>query len=51
MSNTENVSKLESALIRLKSNESIVYFLTYDTKNNARASVKHIYDLARTLKF
>jgi hypothetical protein len=50
MSNTENVSKLESALIRLKSNESIVYFLTYDTKNNARASVKHIYDLARTLK-
>ena len=50
MSNTENVSKLESALIRLKSNESIVYFLTYDTKNNARASVKYIYDLARTLK-
>jgi glycosyltransferase involved in cell wall biosynthesis len=50
MNNTENVSKLESALIRLKSNESIVYFLTYDTKNNARASVKYIYDLARTLK-
>ena len=50
MNNTENVTKLESALIRLKSNESIVYFLTYDTKNNARASVKYIYDLARTLK-
>lgn len=50
MNNTENVSKLESALIRLKSNESIVYFLTYDTKNNPRASVKYIYDLARTLK-
>jgi glycosyltransferase involved in cell wall biosynthesis len=49
MSNKENITKLQSALGRLKTKESTVYFLTYDTKNNARASVKHIYDLALTL--
>jgi hypothetical protein len=46
----ENIEKLESALTRLDTNESVVYFLTYDTKNNPRASVKHIYDLALVLK-
>ena len=50
MSNkNENIEKLESALGRLKTKESSVYFLTYDSKNNARASVKYIYDLALTL--
>ncbi len=49
MNNKENIERLESALGRLDKNESIVYFLTYDTKNNARASVKHIYDMALTL--
>jgi glycosyltransferase involved in cell wall biosynthesis len=47
--NKENIEKLESALDRLESNKNVVYFLTYDTKNNPRASVKHIYDLALTL--
>ena len=50
MSNTENLQKIESAINRLKTSESNVYFLTYDTKNNARASVKYIYDLALTLR-
>jgi len=50
MSNKENIEKLEIALSNLKENKSIVYFLTYDTKNNPRASVKYIYDLALTLK-
>jgi glycosyltransferase involved in cell wall biosynthesis len=49
MSNNENIQKLESAVDRLKTNNSNVYFLTYDTKGNARASVKYIYDLALTL--
>jgi glycosyltransferase involved in cell wall biosynthesis len=49
MSNIENIEKLESALGRLESSESIVYFLTYDTRNHARASIKYIYDLAKTL--
>jgi glycosyltransferase involved in cell wall biosynthesis len=49
MSNNENIQKLESAIDRLKTSDSNVYFLTYDTKGNARASVKYIYDLALTL--
>jgi hypothetical protein len=47
--NKENIEKLETALGRLDKNENIVYFLTYDTKNNPRAAVKHIYDMALTL--
>ena len=46
----ENIEKLESALGRLETKENVIYFLTYDTKNNARASIKHIYDMALTLK-
>jgi hypothetical protein len=46
----ENIEKLESALSRVDNKESVVYFLTYDTKNNPRASIKYIYDLALTLK-
>lgn len=49
MNNKENIEKLESALGRLNNNESIVYFLTYDSKNNPRAGIKYIYDLALTL--
>jgi hypothetical protein len=49
MSNIENIEKLESALGRLESSESVVYLLTYDTRNHARASIKYIYDLAKTL--
>ena len=48
--NKENIEKLESSLSELNSNEHVIYFLTYDTRNNARASVKHIYDMALTLK-
>lgn len=50
MNNIENIEKLESALLRLNDSKNVVYFLTYDTKNNPRASVKYIYDLALTLK-
>jgi hypothetical protein len=50
MSNQENLEKLESAIGRLKSKENVIYFLTYDTKNNARAAIKYIYDYALTLK-
>lgn len=46
----DNVEKLESALQNLLSKENTIYFLTYDTRGNARASVKHIYDIALTLK-
>lgn len=46
----ENIEKLESAYERLKSNQHKLYFLTYDTKTNARASVKYIYDTVHTLR-
>jgi hypothetical protein len=50
MSNQENIQRLESAIGRLDNKQSVIYFLTYDTKNNPRASVKYIYDLASVLK-
>ena len=46
----ENIEKLESSLGILNTNQNVIYFLVYDTKNNARASVKHIYDIALVLK-
>ena len=45
-----NIEKLESSLSRISNKENVIYFLTYDTKNNARAAVKNIYDMALTLK-
>lgn len=45
-----NIEILESALGRLKTNESVVYFLTYDTKSTPRAAIKHIYDMVLTLR-
>lgn len=50
MSNKENLIKLEESLVSLESNKNTIYFLTYDTKNSPRASVKYIYDMALALK-
>jgi hypothetical protein len=51
MSNKETtINILESALDRLEKRESVIYFLVYDTKNNARAAIKNIYDMALVLK-
>lgn len=51
MNDKESTLKfLESALDRLKKKESSIYFLVYDTKGNARAAIKHIYDMALVLK-
>lgn len=50
-SNKENaIVVLESALGRVIKNENVIYFLAYDTKDNARAAIKHIYDMALVLK-
>jgi hypothetical protein len=51
MSNKQTtIETLESALNRAEKNESAIYFLVYDTKSNARAAIKHIYDMALVLK-
>jgi uncharacterized protein YeaC (DUF1315 family) len=44
------IESLESALSRLEKNEASIYFLAYDTKDHARAAIKHIYDMALALK-
>ena len=44
-----NIEKLESSLGRIQNKENVIYFLTYDTKNNPRAAVKNIYDMALEL--
>lgn len=45
-----NIEKLQLSLDRIDKKENIIYFLVYDTKNNPRAAIKHIYDMALTLK-
>lgn len=44
-----NIEKLESSLKRIEGGENVIYFLTYDTKNNPRAAIKNIYDMALAL--
>ena len=46
MKSEDTINKIYDALGRIESKTNCVYFLTYDTKNNPRASVKYIYDLA-----
>jgi hypothetical protein len=48
--NKENMEKLSLSLDNLINKKNVIYFLVYDTRNNPRASVKHIYDMALTLK-
>lgn len=43
-------SKIENSLNILKDKKSRIYFVAQDTKGNARASIKYIYDVALTLK-
>lgn len=45
----KNIENLELGLNRLLNKESILYFLIYDTKDNPRAGVKYLYDMALTL--
>ena len=45
-----NIEKLETSLGKMLSKENVIYFLTYDSKNNPRASVKYIHDMALVLK-
>lgn len=46
----KNIEKLQDALLRLETKENKIYFLCYDTRGAAKASVKHIYDMALFLK-
>ena len=48
--NTEQAKKVERSIERMKNKESRLYFLVQDTKGNAKASVRYIYQMAMTLK-
>lgn len=45
-----NIATLEASLNRMLTKENVIYFLTYDAKNNPRAAIKNIYDMALALK-
>ena len=48
--NTELLNKVEESVKNLEDKSVRLYFLVQDTKGNARAGVRHIYDMALTLK-
>jgi hypothetical protein len=46
---TEFITKLEQSIETLKTKRNRIYFLVQDTKGNAKASVRYIYEMAYTL--
>jgi hypothetical protein len=44
------IQKLEQSIENLKSKSCKIYFFVQDTKGNARASIRYIYEMAMTLK-
>ena len=48
--NTEQIEKLEKSINNMKEKKSRIYFITQDTKGNAKASVRYIYQMAMVLK-
>lgn len=47
---TDNTVKIEKTILSLKNGTNKFYFFVQDTKGNAKASIKYIYDLAKSLK-
>ena len=48
--NQEQISKLENSIENMKNKSIRIYFLVQDTKGNAKASVRYIYQMAMSLK-
>jgi hypothetical protein len=48
--NQEQISKLENSIENMKNKTMRIYFLVQDTKGNAKASVRYIYQMAMSLK-
>ena len=46
----EQILKIKESIQNLRSKNSRIYFFVHDTKGNAKASIKFIYDCAITLK-
>lgn len=48
--NSEQIQKLEKSINNMKEKLSRIYFIVQDTKGNAKASVRYIYQMAMVLK-
>ena len=48
--NQEQILKLEQSIQKMREKKSRIYFLVQDTKGNAKASVRYIYEMAMSLK-
>lgn len=48
--NQENIKKLENSIQNLKNKSCRIYFFVQDTKGNAKASIRFIYQMAMALK-
>jgi hypothetical protein len=48
--NQEQILKLEESIQKMRDKKSRIYFLVQDTKGNAKASIRYIYEMAMTLK-
>lgn len=48
--NTEQIQKLERSINSMKEKTSRIYFIVQDTKGNAKASIRYIYQMAMVLK-
>ena len=46
----ENIKKLELSVQNLKDKKARIYFIVQDTKGNAKASIRYIYQMAMALK-
>lgn len=46
----ENIKKLELSIQNLKDKKARIYFIVQDTKGNAKASIRYIYQMAMALK-
>jgi hypothetical protein len=45
-----NLEKIKNSISNLRNKKSKIYFMVQDTKGNAKASVKYIYEMAMALK-
>lgn len=48
--NTEQIEKLERSINNMKEKNARIYFIVQDTKGNAKASIRYIYQMAMALK-
>jgi hypothetical protein len=48
--NQEQILKLEESIHKMRDKKSRIYFIVQDTKGNAKASIRYIYEMAMSLK-